>query len=119
MPIYEYQCKEHGRFEKIFLTFDKPDMLPCPKCGQESAKAISRCSIKPDSLWSGVYDAGTGQTFTSASYRERWMKDRNLAVVERGMDLRQPSVEERIEAVQKKSEKALEKAVADEVMQLV
>jgi len=36
MPIFEFECPEHGKFERI-VDF-KYDTLPCPKCKVESDK---------------------------------------------------------------------------------
>lgn len=36
MPLFEFECKTHGVFEKI--TIEKYDTLLCPVCGEESEK---------------------------------------------------------------------------------
>ena len=41
MPILEYECLEHGRFEKLKYTYDS-NMEPCPLCGKLSQKIMSR-----------------------------------------------------------------------------
>lgn len=42
MPIYAYQCPEHGEFEQLFKTTtaaDKnKDVYPCPDCGAEGKR---------------------------------------------------------------------------------
>lgn len=48
MPIYEYECSEHGRFEKLQRGFD-PDGA-CPECGQEAFRLVSNISLKPKSF---------------------------------------------------------------------
>ena len=121
MPIYEYECEKDGRFEIVSLTYGKPAYWLCPKCRSLLGASVpSLCSIRPDSYWSGKYDPATGQTFFSSSYRDRWMKDRNIAVVERGMETetRGLTAAERIDAVQAASDKELERIVADEVMKI-
>jgi len=40
MPIYEFECPEHGRFE-VLKTLGSPETEPCPKCGKESSKVFS------------------------------------------------------------------------------
>jgi putative FmdB family regulatory protein len=36
MPIFEFKCPKHGKFEQI--TLEKYDNLMCPKCGELSDK---------------------------------------------------------------------------------
>lgn len=40
MPVYEFKCPEHGKFEKLKMI-DSAYMEPCPKCGRLSKKLIS------------------------------------------------------------------------------
>lgn len=40
MPLYDYKCKDHGVFYGL-QTMDKYDQpVPCPECGQLSARII-------------------------------------------------------------------------------
>jgi len=41
IPILEYSCREHGRFEKLKHSYDG-NMEPCPLCGKLSQKVMSR-----------------------------------------------------------------------------
>ena len=42
MPIYEYKCPTHGKFEKFYWnTHIVVDTLPCPICSGESPKVFS------------------------------------------------------------------------------
>ena len=36
IPIFEYNCEQHGKFERICDA--KYDTQPCPKCQEESEK---------------------------------------------------------------------------------
>jgi len=45
MPIFEYECPKHGRFEKLQKEFTEGSI--CPECGRLSPKVMSRVSIKP------------------------------------------------------------------------
>ena len=45
MPIYEYECPVHGKFEKIERTYNS-HMRPCPQCGHMAQKIISLSSWK-------------------------------------------------------------------------
>ena len=41
MPVYEYNCKEHGGFEKILPLSRYNDEVCCPACGIEATKMLS------------------------------------------------------------------------------
>ena len=36
MPIFEFECPVHGKFERI--TLEKYDTQLCPQCGEECEK---------------------------------------------------------------------------------
>jgi len=40
MPIYEFECPEHGSFE-VLRTLGSPETESCPKCDKESRRLIS------------------------------------------------------------------------------
>ncbi len=44
MPIYEYDCPVHGRFENINFILEA-DKSPCPDCGLASKRVPSRIGI--------------------------------------------------------------------------
>ena len=47
MPIYEYRCRKCGNvFEEWVKTFDSPELEPCPKCGGDAERIISKTSFK-------------------------------------------------------------------------
>ncbi|MEG2139759.1 MAG: zinc ribbon domain-containing protein, partial [Bilophila sp.] len=46
MPIYEYRCTAcDNLFEEWAKNFDSPEHEPCPKCGGDAARVISRTSF--------------------------------------------------------------------------
>ena len=45
MPIYEYECEEHGVFEEI-KSVDSEPCCECPKCGKKSPRVISKNNFK-------------------------------------------------------------------------
>ncbi len=46
MPIYEYECPKCGRvFEEWGKAFEEHKTEPCPDCGTESRRVISRTSF--------------------------------------------------------------------------
>ncbi|HEY7516016.1 MAG TPA: zinc ribbon domain-containing protein [Vicinamibacteria bacterium] len=40
MPLYEYECPEHGRFELV-RKFADPPLTKCPQCGKKVEKVLS------------------------------------------------------------------------------
>jgi putative FmdB family regulatory protein len=58
VAIYEYQCKQHGHFERVLRLGTAPPTLPCPACGQDSTRvfstAILRCGTRP--AWIAAMD---------------------------------------------------------------
>ena len=47
MPIYEYRCSKCGNlFEEWTKHFDSEATEPCPKCGGEASRIISRTTFK-------------------------------------------------------------------------
>lgn len=45
MPIYEYDCRECGRFER-FIYSDEPEPKRCPKCRKKIERAWSAPAIQ-------------------------------------------------------------------------
>lgn len=44
MPLYEYKCPEHGKFEDLRPMAASSIPALCPKCGQMSERVISLVS---------------------------------------------------------------------------
>jgi len=45
MPIYEYGCKEHGRFEHFGHMEGCAEPRPCPECDKPSERVVSAFSF--------------------------------------------------------------------------
>ncbi len=45
MPLYEYECPEHGRFE-VVRKFSDPPLTKCPTCGKKVQKLLSAPAIQ-------------------------------------------------------------------------
>lgn len=45
MPLYEYQCAKHGRFE-VIRKFSDPPLAVCPTCGKPVQKLPSAPAIQ-------------------------------------------------------------------------
>lgn len=46
MPLYEYSCPVHGRFDKLRLMNECFMNSNCPECGEISTRIMSHVSIK-------------------------------------------------------------------------
>lgn len=44
MPLYEYECPSHGKFERLQNGFDPSD-APCPECKAPARKVFSSFSF--------------------------------------------------------------------------
>jgi putative FmdB family regulatory protein len=62
MPIYEYNCSQHGKFE-LFKSMDKRYSAKCPDCKSEVQLVISNANFK-------MYNPFTkdGEGFSSVTY---------------------------------------------------
>jgi putative FmdB family regulatory protein len=45
LPLYEYECPEHGRFELVRKFSDAP-LTTCPQCGKPVQKLLSAPAIQ-------------------------------------------------------------------------
>jgi putative FmdB family regulatory protein len=45
LPLYEYECPEHGRFELV-RKFSDPPLTKCPQCGKPVQKVLSAPAIQ-------------------------------------------------------------------------
>jgi putative FmdB family regulatory protein len=45
LPLYEYECPEHGRFELVRKFSDLP-VTKCPQCGKTVQKILSAPAIQ-------------------------------------------------------------------------
>lgn len=60
MPVYEYECSEHGRYEVVQKITDLP-LTVCSKCGREVKKVISGTSfaLKGGGWYKDGYGSGS------------------------------------------------------------
>lgn len=123
MPIYEFECEEHGVMELFQQKADGKDQIQClyiedgERCELLADKIYSLTSIKTDSMWSGVRtDYGY---FTSQSQFENHLKQNHIARYEPGMKEQYQKVREqkKVEAKEKNA-KRIEKICADVVSKI-
>ena len=41
MPLYEYVCREHGKFERLRRMSEFSEPSDCPRCNKESSRVLS------------------------------------------------------------------------------
>jgi len=80
MPIYEFECETHGRFEALFPRVVGVEYQPCPTCDVPAPRIYSLTVMRPDTYWAGVKTSNYGYV-TSASELKAEMKRRNHEVV--------------------------------------
>ncbi len=52
MPIFEYNCEHHGKFETVLPSF--VETHSCPTCGADCEWMPSLVAMQPDDMWHGV-----------------------------------------------------------------
>ena len=110
MPIYTYECPEHGEFDRYFASWrDKTETSIC-ECGAVGEYIISSPNICPDTFWAGKStDYGY---FTSRSAFNRTLKEKGIARYESGMD---QDIKRNKKHRLEKQERELHKVVVDTV----
>ena len=76
MPIYEFDCEEHGRFEALFPRVVGVEYQPCPTCDVPAPRIYSLTVMRPDKYWDGYNHPSYGYV-TSNSQLKAIMKAKN------------------------------------------
>jgi len=88
MPIYEYECPNHGIFEMYMLLsdFDRT-WIYCPEsyCAAACERVHSLCNVQPDTMWAG-HNTAQGY-FTSKSEYNKLLKEKNLETLTSRSDI--------------------------------
>lgn len=81
MPLYEYECFEHGRFELLLplAEAERPSVF-CLKCRRTCPRVFSLVAMRPDPFWSGVMTRNYGYV-TSGSRIAQIMKEKHWSEV--------------------------------------
>ena len=87
MPIYEWECVKHGRFESISPVVTDVESVQCGRklgksnrlCKRMATRVPSLVTMKPDTMWSGV-DTQHGH-ITSQSQLDRIRKQKNFVTL--------------------------------------
>jgi uncharacterized Zn finger protein len=93
MPIFEYQCKSHGVFEKfVTLLRYKKTKVRCDNCGRLCPEVPSLTTMHPDDSWhTGVHVGALDRTFKSRKEMKDTLKREGIARVEPGMKPGKPA----------------------------
>ena len=82
MPLREYSCPRHGRFEEL-ITGEYPKTYPCPKCNCSSRFLFSSVYYRFDFRYG--WDPGAGKGFDSARQRDNHLAEQGLEKVPDGV----------------------------------
>ncbi len=59
MPIYEFKCTEHGKFDKL-VSFAEIQDVTCPLCGEKAQRMFSVFGFTFGWRWSDPYLSNKG-----------------------------------------------------------
>lgn len=94
MPIFDYKCEQHGKFED--WQHWSVESLPCPKCSQPSRKCVSMPAKTPG-RW-----GDSASKFIPAFGREMTSMEAEIEAKKRGLvsehDLPKNYIEDKLEA---------------------
>lgn len=125
MPIYEYECEVHGRFEVIKPLSLFTEYEQCPqqlqnelfelRCTAVARLVPSLCAMHPDNMWSGIKNEQG--YFTSKKQHLSYLKQHNMERADRSIleEVKKKSankVEETLKKNAAKTEKWLAKELA-------
>jgi len=73
MPIYEYECIKHGKFEE-YQSITAGKSLNCPECGM-GCKRVFSAPAKAIFDFRPGWDEGAGRHFGSSKERNNWLTE--------------------------------------------
>jgi len=72
MPVYEFECPEHGRFQEI-IGYDKfVRVHKCPKC-RIKARLVPSIPARHVVDFIPGWNGGAGEYFDTKKDRENWL----------------------------------------------
>jgi putative FmdB family regulatory protein len=83
MPIYEYECEDHGRFEVLFQHGPLLDFSSCPTCHGVSPFVYSLPVMRPDALWAGMVHPNYGYHTSATSLKQEMARRNHVPVGDR------------------------------------
>lgn len=75
MVLYEYECKDCGRFD-AFNEMDTRDTMVCPECGKKARKLMSTSHVYVD--FTPGFDHSLNTWVDTKAQRERICEEKGL-----------------------------------------
>src|SRR5262245_27609406 len=75
MPLFDFICEDHGKFEVLRNSLPDDGHCPCPVCDVPAPFVWPLTVMRPDALWAGHVIENQGY-FTSESQLGRAMKEK-------------------------------------------
>jgi len=75
MPMYEYECPKHGRYE-TFMPMKECNLGICPSCGKVGDRKFSSYHVYVD--FTPGFDHGLNTYVNTKSQRERICEEKGL-----------------------------------------
>lgn len=82
MPLREFECPEHGRFEEL-ITGDYPQHAYCPICNFFAPFVFSSATFRV--TFQEGWDPGAGKYFDTPRERANFLAENNLEPVPDGV----------------------------------
>jgi len=83
MPIYEFLCEEHGKFEALFPRVVGVEYQPCPTCDVPAPRVFSLTVMRPDTYWHGVKTTNYGYVTSSSQLKAEMARRNHVPVGDR------------------------------------
>ena len=83
MPIYEFLCEEHGKFEALFPRVVGVECQPCPTCDVPAPRVFSLTVMRPDTYWHGVKTTNYGYVTSSSQLKAEMARRNHVPVGDR------------------------------------
>ena len=75
MPIYEYECPDHGHYER-HMSMNDCNSGTCPKCGKIGGRKFSTYSVYVD--FTAGFDHSLNTYVNTKAQRERICEEKGL-----------------------------------------
>ena len=83
MPLYEFECEEHGKFEALFPRVVGVEYQPCPTCDVPAPRVFSLTVMRPDTYWHGVKTTNYGYVTSSSQLKAEMARRNHVPVGDR------------------------------------
>jgi hypothetical protein len=83
MPLYEYECEQHGRYEVLEYRPPPAEYAPCPACDVPAPLVPSLTTMRPDTYWHGVKTTNYGYVTSSSQLKAEMARRNHVPVGDR------------------------------------